>query len=407
MKHSTLFLSAALLWAANTTLSAQTIGAHGETIDAHGVITAAPADATYTEYTRTGYTLIWDQNDALLYQTPQFGTLMVAACEDGTMFFQNLVSETQYDTWVVGKMTDDVLTIEAGQKLWYDPEYHSTVRLQNLEMIIAIGSIEDSESSTITYRHEVLENGRETLTLQSPDGYYGNLIIYSVGAVWDDDNTIAAVGDFGTVLVNDANYVPSEDDLAIEIPESVKMGKCSIHGWSYRDYHYVDFEGTMGSDGEHIYIQGIYSFLPEGIVKGQIVGNEVIFPQHQFLGLDGRLQPIYVVAVSTGVDADGDEFTQPEDNWKLTIEPGTGALQGGSGDQEGETYIRFSELPVYEYGVSYDSMDEIRIVPLESNAIRAIELQPSFKAAFDLFGRRLSKHDQHGLHIEDGRVVSE
>lgn len=403
MKHSTLFLSAALLSAA-TALPAQTVGAHGETIDAHGVITEAPTDATIVEYTRTGNTLIWDQSDQLLYQTPQTGTLQVALCPDGTMFFHDLVSEANFGTWVKGQMVDDIVTIEAGQKLYYDETYHATVRLQNLELIISIGSIEDSDSPVITFKHEVLESGRETLTLDSP-GAYGNLIIYTVGSVWDDDNTIHAMGDYGTILVNDANYTPAPEDLAIEIPETVTMGKCAIHGWSYRDYHDVDFEGSMGFDGEYIYIRGIYSFHPEGVVKGKVVGNEVIFPQHQFIGLDGRLMPIYVVAVSTGVDEDGDEFTQNEDNWKLFIQPG-GILQGGSGDQEGETYIRFAEIPSYQYGISYDSMDEIRITPLEGNGLRSLQAQPLHTQRFDLLGRRISNHAK-GLHIANGSIAIE
>lgn len=320
------------------------------------------------------------------------------------MFFQNLVSETQYNTWVKGQMDNDIVSIEVGQKIYYDATYNATIRLQNLETIISIGSIEDSESSVITFKHEILESGRETLSLESP-GAYGNLIIYTIGAVWDDDNTIDAMGDFGTVLVNDANYVPAEEDLAIEIPETVTMGKCAIHGWSYRDYHYVDFEGSMGFDGEYIYIRGIYSFLPEGIVKGKVVGNEVIFPQHQFIGLDGRLMPIYVVAVSTGIDEDGDEFTQSEDNWKLFLQPG-GILQGGSGDQEGETYIRFAEIPSYQYGISYDSMDEIRIVPLEGNGLGSLNVQPLSTQRFDLFGRRI-KGNAKGLHIANGSITIE
>ena len=113
MKKTLLLLAA---FAAATFSFAQTKGTHGETIDAHGIITAAPANATVKEFPRTGMSVFYHDEDGLAYKVDQSGTIKVAFCADGSVFFQDIVSRAAFGTWVVGTLSGNDITIKAWEQ---------------------------------------------------------------------------------------------------------------------------------------------------------------------------------------------------------------------------------------------------------------------------------------------------
>ena len=50
----------------------------------------------------------------MIYKVEQSGTIKVAFCEDGTVFFHDLVSRAQFNTWVKGTLKDGTITIIIG-----------------------------------------------------------------------------------------------------------------------------------------------------------------------------------------------------------------------------------------------------------------------------------------------------
>lgn len=368
---------------------AQTKGAHGESIDAHGIITAAPENAVVKEFNRTGQFLYYNQEEEMIYKVEQSGTIKVAFCEDGTVFFHDLVSRAQFNTWVKGTLKDGTITIKTRQPVLYDEVYNATVSIIRYSVDMGIDNLPDD----IKFTYRVEESGREVLALQDcPD--YSN----TVGTVWDDDDQIQELGDFATELVYDENYVPSEFDTEVVIPDGVKMETYNCYAYTYLNDRYINYEIQLGYSGNDLYISGLYTAEPTFTVKGHREGNIVTFPQYQYLGIDGRAVAIYAVAVAYGVDEDGVEvFVDSKDGWSLSYDPATG-------DYNGElSVVRFARNPYYAYGNSYDSIDEIVISPMpEGIGVLAPATHDSLPMSrFDLQGRRISGH-QGGIALQNG-----
>ena len=384
MKKTLLLLAA---FAAATFSFAQTKGTHGETIDAHGIITAAPADATVKEFTRTGMSVFYNDEDGLAYKVDQSGTIKVAFCADGSVFFQDIVSRAAFGTWVVGTLSGNDITIKTHQPVYYDPVYNATVSIIRYSVEMGIENLPDDIH--FTYRTE--DSGREVLALQDcPD--YNN----TVGTVWDDDDQIQELGDFATELVYDENYVPSEFDTEVIIPDGVKMETYNCYAYTYLNDRYINYEIQLGYSGNDLYISGLYTAEPTFTVKGHREGNIVTFPQYQYLGIDGRAVAIYAVAVAYGVDEDGVEvFVDSKDGWSLSYDPATG-------DYNGElSVVRFARNPYYAYGNSYDSIDEIVISPMpEGIGVLAPATHDSLPMTrYDLQGRRLN-NSAKGIYLQ-------
>ncbi len=365
---------------------AQTKGPHGETIDAHGIITAAPADATVKEFTRTGQLLYYNQEDEMIYKVEQSGTIKVAFCADGTVFFHDLVSRAKFNTWVKGTLEGGTITIKTRQPVLYDEVYNATVSIIRFSIDMGIDNMPDD----IKFSYRVEDSGREVLALQDcPD--YSN----TVGTVWDDDDQIQELGDYASELIYDENYEPSEYDTEVILPDGIKMETYNCYAWSYRNERYMNFEIQLGYSGEDMYITGLYTSEPDAAVKGHRNGNIVSFPKYQYLGLDGRAVPIYAVAVTYGYDEEGTEIFVDADTWTLTFDPATGDYNGNN------SVVRFARNPYYAYGNSYESLDEIVISPMpEGTGVLAPTTHDSLPMTrYDLQGRRINSSAK-GLHIQ-------
>lgn len=366
----------------------QTKGAHGESIDAHGIITAAPENAVVKEFNRTGQFLYYNQEEEMIYKVEQSGTIKVAFCEDGTVFFHDLVSRAQFNTWVKGTLKDGTITIKTRQPVLYDEVYNATVSIIRYSVDMGIDNLPDD----IKFTYRVEESGREVLALQDcPD--YSN----TVGTVWDDDDQIQELGDYASELIYDENYKPSEYDTEVILPDGVKLETYNCYAWSYRNERYMNFEIQLGYSGDDMYIAGLYISEPDAVLKGHRNGNIVSFPKYQYIGLDGRAVPIYAVAVTYGQDEEGNEIFVDADNWTLTFDPATGDYNGNN------SVVRFARNPYYAYGNSYESLDEIVISPMpESIGVLAPATHDSLPMSrFDLQGRRINGH-QGGIVLQNG-----
>ena len=388
MRKPLLLLAAFSVFA---TLSfAQTKGPHGETIDAHGIITAAPADAAVKEFTRTGMAIYFNEEDGMAYKVEQSGTIKVAFCADGSVFFQDIVSRANFGTWVVGTLSGNDITVKTRQPVYYDPVYNATVSIIRYHVEMGIEDLPDDIH--FTYRTE--DSGREVLALQECPEFSN-----TVGTVWDDDDQIQELGDYATELVYDDNYIPSEYDTEVIIPDGVKMQAYNCYAYTYLHDKYINYEIQLGYSGNDLYISGLYTAEPTYTVKGRREGNIVTFPQYQYLGLDGRAVPIYAVAVGYGIDEDGVEvFVDSKDGWSLSYNPATGIYNGEL------SVVRFARNPYYAYGNSYDSIDEIVISPMpesEGIGVLAPATTSQQESLYNLQGRHINGNAK-GLYIQGG-----
>lgn len=402
MKRFTLLLFSAV--AGLTAMAQNTTGAHGETIDPHGVIIAAPADIERHVYKREGdfalfSNMIEDENGDYTYGIETYEDNMSSAfveCEDGTVFIQNILSQTDYNTWVVGKREGDVIRIKNKQPLWYDSSVDYTVHL--IRNVFLLG--EDMSFDLVENYDDIILKvsqaaGSERLTLEE---WGTSVYSYSfIGGAYDDPaSTIIAhlngmpyLGDFNTVYSYDPNYDPDADtEKAIMLPDGMQLKTYTCHAYSYNqsaahNYQatYIDFDVQIGKMGDYMFIQGLYYFSPEYVVKGKIEGNTVVFPQHQFLGRDARNVDIYACAVGYGYDEDGDETFVDAENWTLTYDSDDDVYDGGM------CVVRFARNPYYAYGNSYESIDEIVISPKNTSGIQAVESTVAMPNFYDLNGR--------------------
>lgn len=401
MKKFTLSLASAIV--AHSGL-AQTSGSHGETIDAHGIIIAPPADAELRSYDREGYFVIYGEDDgyAALYPYEINDRVQIAVCADDTYFIKDPVSQVKTGAWVMGVRMGDELHVPAGQKLQYD-ESDGTYLQTFRSCFDAVGNIDDNYEDFI-FEIRSLSNGGEVLSFMS---YESNYYIYNfMGAVWTDTySSIEAIGDYAVTLTYDPD-ASSEENTPIVLPANIQMKPYIMHAYSYaytaeNNYRdtYIDANIQIGFDDDDMYIVGFYYFTPEYIIKGHRNGNTIYFPQHQYLGQDGRDVPIYAIAVKYGVDEDGVEVFVDGENWTLTYDP---TLDCYFGDEDGG--VRFARDRHYRYGNQYDTLDEIMIYPSGESHVDAISsLSKDNDTVFSLDGRRLNK--AKGLVIKNGKVT--
>lgn len=402
MKKFTLTLASAIV--ALTGL-AQTTGSHGETIDANGIIIAPPTDAEMRTYEREGYFVLYGEEDgyAALYPYEINDRMEVAVCADDTYFIKDPVSQVKTGAWVMGVRMGDELHVPAGQKLQYDESdgtYLQTFRC----CFDAFGNIDDNYEDFI-FEIRSLSNGGEVLSFMS---YESNYYMYNfMGAVWTDAMfSIEAIGDYAVTLTYDPTAVDGEYENPVVLPAHIQLKPYIMHAYSYaysaeNNYRdtYIDANIQIGFDNDDMYIVGFYYFTPEFIIKGKRNGNVVTFPQHQYLGEDGRGVSIYALAVKYGVDEDGIEVFVDGENWTLTYDP---TLDCYFGDEDGG--VRFARDRHYRYGNQYDTLDEILIYPSGDNHVEAIStLQSKSEKDFDLNGRSAS--ELKGLVIKNGKVV--
>lgn len=367
---------------------AQTTGTHGESIDEHGIIIEAPADAELRQYERNGMFLYYNEADGLTYTIEQSGTIDIALCDDGTIFFKDLVSATSYGSWVVGTRSGNDITIEPGQKLYWHEGLQATISLQCYD----IGFEVKPSPTSIVFRATTQDNGRETLKLKDCDNW-----THVVGTIWDDDQSVAQLGDYATELVFDPNNTNKELNEPVVLPANIEMKDYDVFCWSYRSNAYIHYTVKAGFEGDDMYIGGLYNFDAEMYLKGHREEGVVTFPRYQFMGNDGRGAPIYAVAVGYGEDEYGTAIFVDADQWTLTYNPEDRTYSGG------DCCVRFARNPYYKYGNMYESIDEILLTPLFEEGITTVESDPVQEAPyFDLLGRPLNPANAHGLVIEYG-----
>ena len=260
------------------------------------VITEQPAGELKT-YQRSGGALYtyW----GYLFSTYQDGSAMqVVFAEDGkTVYLKDPVSQAIANTWVKGELSDDgkTLTMPLNQFIIFYPEVDYglitawvDVAMDENGNIKAVPNL-DIHEATFT----IGDDG--TISLNGSNGDVNSFIGSGIGLIYDDDLTWAGYLDW------ESEYTPFTD-TPVALPEGAVLEDYSM---SYED-SYGNAGGKMvkvAMMGNDVYVQGMSSLVPDGVMKGTLEDGNVIFPGNQYLGV-GNSMFLYMVGMDSDVDGE-------------------------------------------------------------------------------------------------------
>lgn len=414
MKRFSLFLLSAV--AALGTF-AQTVGEHGELIGQYGAIYQMPEGAPTKTYSLMGTKAIYDTGDeeqgteAGVYTLDVVRNIEIVEFEDGTMFFKDLVTDAAYGSYVKGMRTfdedgeDEFVRIPVGQVLAHDKNSDSNILLMRF-LFVDDDEQSDIQNCTDDLVFSVTKSGDSEILTEINDQIYYNFY----GAMLDNAaQNIVAIGDAAVTMTYNASA--GENDEMLQMPAGVATKTYNCHAYSYaqstayNEDKYVDFDVEVARTGDDVYIKGLYFYQNaeavnpiSNVVKGKMVDGEVIFPQHQYIGIDGRGADIYVVAMGTSEDG---YYFEARDSWSLIYDAENDTYDGG------ESIVRFNPIAFYKTGVyAYESIDEIFLSPKDSEGINTVLAPESNNSFYDLQGRRTAG-SRPGLYIIGGRKVKQ
>ncbi len=208
------------------------------------------------------------------------GAMQMVFANDGkTVYLQDPISQAVAGTWVKAELSDDgkTLTMPLNQFIiFYDDMGYGLmtawvdVTVDEDGYIVATPNL-DIQEVTFT----ISDDG--TISL---DGSSGNVDTFEgsgIGLIYDDDLSWAGYVDWGSV------YTPFEA-TPVELPDGASLEDFSMS--------YVDSYGNASGEmvkvammDNNVYVQGFSSLVPDGVMKGTISGDKVLFPSDQYLGI--------------------------------------------------------------------------------------------------------------------------
>ena len=246
------------------------------------VITEQPEGELKT-YVRSGGAMLsfW----GYLFSTYQDGGAMqMVFADDGkTVYLKDPISQAAAGTWVRAELSDDgkTLTMPLNQHIIFYDDYGYGLITAWVDV-----AIDDNGNIVATANPEIKEatftiGDDGTISLNGSSGDVNTFECSGLGLIYDDDLSWAAYADWESV------YTPF-DATPVELPEGAVLEDFSMS--------YVDSNGNPGGKmvkaaqvDNDIYVQGVTSLVPEGVIKGTLSDNKVTFPSDQYMGIGNSL----------------------------------------------------------------------------------------------------------------------
>lgn len=245
-----------------------------ESVDVHGIITA-PGDGVVKVYKNAGSGYYVSNQQA--YKTAQSGTTQIVECEDGTVYFKDIVSTGSYGVWVKGTKVGNTITVPTKQPVAYSSDYGATISVRwgahSGQNVVAA----DNTADNFTF---VVDDVAGTISLQ------GTSEDLFMATLWDDDDSWTGYGVYETVYTYDHDYVVPTT-VTVTPPAGLEIETWYASGHTYsQSAGQVAFESTIkvGFDGSDVYLQGVFSRFPDAWMKGTISGSTVTFAGLQVQG---------------------------------------------------------------------------------------------------------------------------
>ena len=245
-----------------------------ESVDVHGIITA-PGDGVVKVYKNAGSG--YYVSNQQVYKTAQSGTTQIVECEDGTVYFKDIVSTGSYGVWVKGTKVGNTITVPTKQPVAYSSDYGATISVRwgalSGQNVVAA----DNTADNFTF---VVDDVAGTISLQ------GTSEDLFMATLWDDDDSWTGYGVYETVYTYDHDYV-APTTVTVTPPAGLETETWYASGHTYsQSAGQVAFESTIkvGFDGSDVYLQGVFSRFPDAWMKGTISGSTVTFAGLQVQG---------------------------------------------------------------------------------------------------------------------------
>ena len=234
-----------------------------------------------------------------LFTASQDGSAMqVVFAEDGkTVYLQNPISQAIANTWVKAELSDDgkTLTMPLNQFIIYYPEVEYGLMTTWIDVTVDdagnLSAVPNPEITEATFT--IGDDG--TISLNGSSGNIDTFECSGLGLIYDDDLTWAGYADWESV------YTPF-DATPVELPDGAVLENFSMS--------YVDSYGNAGGKmvkvammGNDVYVQGMSSYVPEGVMKGTLDGDKVTFLSNQYLGVGNGL---FLSMMGLEADEDGE-----------------------------------------------------------------------------------------------------
>ncbi len=208
------------------------------------------------------------------------GAMQMVFANDGkTVYLQDPISQAIAGTWVKAELSDDgkTLTMPLNQFIiFYDEMGYGLmtawvdVTTDEDGYIVATPN-PDIKEATFT----IGDDG--TISLVGSSGNVDTFEGSGIGLIYDDDLSWAGYVDWESV------YTPF-DATPVELPDGASLEDFSMS--------YVDGYGNPGGQmikvammNNDVYVQGFSSYVPNGVMKGTISGDKVLFPSDQYIGI--------------------------------------------------------------------------------------------------------------------------
>lgn len=248
---------------------------------APAVITEQPEGELKT-YLRSGtsYENLWG-----FWDSKQDGTnTQLVYAEDGkTVYWKDPLSKYINGSWIKGELNADgtKIVFPAGQYLTYDEKRGFGYQLYFIKDVVLDSYGYRYESFTADKNTDItLSVEGNTLRLEGTNAEKLSII----AAITDDDEpSWGYYGDAETVLT-------LFEVLPVVAPEGLVTST-----YTFRSNSSMNIV-NLGIDGNDLYIQGIYSNVPDAWVKGTIDGNTVTITSGQYLGDDNGDMLYWVAA---------------------------------------------------------------------------------------------------------------
>ena len=256
-----------------------------QTVDANGIITA-PAEGVSKYYTRSGSSFYVSNNN--VYSEAQGGRIEIVECNNGDVYFKDMISHYSQNSWVRGTKSGNTITVSVGQHLAYNSNYNTTLSIYwGTAQANSSGTTyaKNNDKSAITF---TVDEVAGTITLE------GSSQDTIISVYWDDDNSWTGYADYATVWTLDESYVPASTDPVI-LPDGVEIEQWYAFGSDNGE------SANVAWVGNDVYISGIFANFPDAWIKGTLGedGSTVTFPKFQYLG---EYPPYHIWAVAANQD---------------------------------------------------------------------------------------------------------
>lgn len=243
--------------------------------DHDAIISEIPATAEIKYYQRSGG--YYDYYNYKYSQAEQSGRAKIAF-DGNDVYIQDPIAGVIFNKWVKGTKNGNTITVPLGQFLSWSAEY-------NYGLYITMATIESDGNGS----YKGTNNTEATEITYTIDGntitQNGTSANYVLTTAWSDDNTVlnygSCGGEYGTVYTLDEDYVPP---TPLTPPAGLETEEWIVTKQAYKS---TSTKANVGIDGSNIYIQGLFSYLPDAWIKGTISGTTATFEGAQFIGSIG------------------------------------------------------------------------------------------------------------------------